>query len=108
MVDDVRTKLEPALAKASSSTDFSHTYATLANFADEWSRSTSAKSHALSDSQVALAKTFANADQIPLRPIPWLFIIPGLFLAALAGVTLLPERKRVAVEAPRPEALSAS
>ena len=55
-----------------------------------------------------LANTFANADRIPLRPIPWLFIIPGLFLAALAGVTLLPERRRVAADGPLPEALSPS
>ena len=96
MVADVRTKLEPALAKASPTTDFARTFPTLATFADVWQRSTSAKSHALSDSQVSLSSTFANADRIPLRPIPWLFIIPGLLLAAAAGVTLLPARDRAA------------
>jgi hypothetical protein len=39
----------------------------------------------LSDSQLALSSTFANADRIPLRPIPWLFIVPGLALTLLAG-----------------------
>ena len=38
---------------------------------------------ALSDSQVALAATFANANRIPLRPIPWLFIVSGIVLALL-------------------------
>ena len=80
----------------------------LATFADEWRRSTSAKSHALSDSQVALSGTFANADKIPLRPIPWLFIVPGLVLAVLAGATLVPERRRAVIEARRPGVLSPS
>ena len=96
MVADVRTKLEPALAQASPATDFARAFPTLASFADEWQRSTSAKSHALSDSQLALSSTFANADKIPLRPIPWMFILPGLLLAALAGVSLLPARDRSA------------
>ena len=107
MAADVRTKLQPALAKASPSTDFTQAYATLAAFADEWHRSTSAKSHALSSSQVSLSSTFTNADRIPLRPIPWLFIIPGIILAVLAGATLIPERGRVAA-ATGTEALSAS
>jgi hypothetical protein len=80
MVDDVQTKLEPALASHTIADNFATSFPTLARFADEWQRSTSAKSHALSDSQVALASTFANADRIPLRPIPWLFIIPGIVL----------------------------
>jgi hypothetical protein len=78
MVSDVRTKLEPALAPAleqdSGATaghqQFSATFPTLATFADTRVRSTSAKSHALSDSQVAFGSTFANADRIPLEPIP--------------------------------------
>ncbi len=90
MVRDVTTNLEPAFARELPGTDFATTFPTLARFAAEWQRSTSAKSHALSTSQVALASTFANADRIPLRPIPWLFIVPGLLLALLATLTLLP------------------
>jgi hypothetical protein len=90
MASDVRTKLEPAMVKASPGGDFATAFPTLSGFADEWRRSTSAKSHALSDSQVALSSTFANADKIPLRPIPWMFIVSGLVLAVLAGATLLP------------------
>ena len=108
MASDVVTKLEPALAKASPTTGFARTFPVLASFADNWQRSTSAKSHALSDSQVALSSTFANADKIPLRPIPWLFIGPGLVLALLAGVTLVPERRRAVVDARSPGVLSPS
>lgn len=68
MVADVRDKLEPAFARQVPATDFAARLPTLANFADEWHRSTSAKSHALSDSQVALSGTFAIAGKIPLRP----------------------------------------
>ena len=52
-----------------------------------------ARPEQLSDSQVKFASTFANADQIPLEPIPWMFIVPGLALALLAGLTLLPARR---------------
>jgi hypothetical protein len=107
MVADVQTKLEPALAQASPTTNFAYTYATLAGFSDTWQQSTSAKSHALSDSQVALSGTFANANRIPLRPIPWLFIIPGLVLAVLAGAALLPAFGRAPAAARQPGALPA-
>jgi len=108
MVVDVRTKLEPALARASATTDFARNYPTLARFADEWQRSTSAKSHALSDSQVALASTFANADKIPLRPIPWLFIAPGLLLALAAAAMLVPMGSRAMVRSRASGVLSPS
>ena len=103
MVSDVRTKLEPAFAREAPTTDFAQTFPTLAHFADEWHASTSAKSHALSDSQVALAATFADAHKIPLRPIPWMFIVPGLVLALLAGITLLPRRALELAESKRAE-----
>ncbi len=99
MVDDVRTKLEPALGDHE---QFVAAFPTLATFADTWVRTTSAKSHALSDSQVSLGSTFANADRIPLEPIPWMFIIPGFVIAALAGATLLPTRRRASVPSPVP------
>jgi hypothetical protein len=66
MVADVRTRLEPAMGGP----EFTRAFPTLATFADQWVRTTSTKSHALSDSQVALGATFANADRIPLEPIP--------------------------------------
>jgi hypothetical protein len=93
MADDVTGKLEPAFARALPGVEFGKEFPTLSRFTAEWHRSTSAKSHALSDSQVALASTFANADKIPLRPIPWLFIVPGLLLALLAGVSLIPAKR---------------
>ena len=71
-------------------------------------QTTSAGSHALSDSQVALSATFANADRIPLRPIPWMFILPGLLLAVLARASLLPGRRSVRAEVVRPSAVPAS
>jgi hypothetical protein len=95
MVNDVRDKLEVALEERAGVDSFPQTFPTLASFADEWRRSTSAKSHALSNSQVALAPTFANADKIPLRPIPWLFIAPGLVLAVISGVSVVAARRRV-------------
>ena len=68
MADDVRTKLEPALAQAAPSTDFPQSYPTLARFADEWQRSTSAKSHALSDSQVAVVEHVRERRPDPAAP----------------------------------------
>ena len=94
MVDDVRTKLEPAFAAAAAadaagnSSTFAERFPTLSAFAESWVSSTSAQSHALSDSQRDLGPTFANADKIPIRPIPWMFMIPGLVLAASAAWTL--------------------
>jgi hypothetical protein len=108
MVADVRTKLEVALQERAGVESFPASYPTLAGFADEWQRSTSAKSHALSDSQVALAGTFANADKIPLRPIPWLFIAPGALLAVLGGVSLLVEGRRVGARRARAASPAAS
>lgn len=107
LASDVRTKLEPALAQAAPSIDFARQYSTLAGFADEWQQATSTKSHALSDSQVALSSTFANADKIPLRPIPWLFILPGLVLALLAGAALVPALRHAPADARRAGALPA-
>ena len=88
MVADVQTVVIPRLRELGVD-DFSAKYPTLAKFADAWQGSTSAKSHALSDSQVALSATFANADRIPLEPIPWMFIIPGAALAVAAGAALV-------------------
>jgi hypothetical protein len=106
MVSDVRTKLEPALAaqqglsQAEGEAAFATSFPTLANFATTWQQSTSAKSHALSDSQVALGPTFANADRIPLQPIPWMFIVPGFVIAVFAGASLVPARRSVRAAAP--------
>lgn len=94
MAHDVQTKLEPALEGHMGTGSFATTFPTLAHFSEEWQRTTSAKSHALSDSQVALGPTFANADRIPLRPIPWLFIVPGATLALVAGAALLMSTRR--------------
>ncbi|HEY8216751.1 MAG TPA: hypothetical protein VIH82_06440 [Acidimicrobiia bacterium] len=90
MVEEVRTAVAPTIGEA----DFDRDFPKLATFADQWERTNSAKSHALSDSQVALASTFANADKIPLEPIPWLFIVPGAVIAALAGASLVPALRR--------------
>lgn len=94
MARDVQTKLEPALEQHMGTGSFATIFPTLAHFSEEWVRTTSAKSHALSDSQVALGPTFANADSIPLRPIPWLFIVPGAALALVAGAALLMSTRR--------------
>jgi len=106
MVSDVRTKLEPALAAqqgqspAAGEAAFATRFPTLADFATTWQQSTSAKSHALSDSQVALGPTFTNADRIPLQPIPWMFIVPGFLIAVCAGASLVPARRSVRAVAP--------
>lgn len=94
MVRDVLTKLAPALDAQMGEGTFAQRYGTLATFSDTWQRSTSAKSHALSDSQLAMGSAFANADKIPLRPIPWLFIGPGLALSLLAGAALVASKRR--------------
>jgi uncharacterized membrane protein HdeD (DUF308 family) len=100
MAADVHTKLSPALEQRLGAGEFAQQFPTLAEWVDSWQSSISAQSHDLSDSQVAFASTFANADKIPLEPIPWMFIIPGVVLAILAGVTLLPARRNA--EAPAP------
>ena len=95
MVADVQGVLKPAMQRADAA-DFAVTFPTLARFADEWQRSTSAKSHALSDSQVALSTTFTNADQIP-----WMFILPGIALVLLAGIALGASPRSVTASVPR-------
>ncbi len=90
MAGDVATRLEPALASAEGKDTFAADFPALATFTTNWRASISAQSHALSDSQVALAPTFAEADKIPLRPIPWLFLLPGGALALLGAASLLP------------------
>ncbi len=106
MANDVQTKPLPAWAAqqgvsgATAKETFTSTFPTLATFAETWNATTSAKSHALSDSQVALAPAFANADKIDLEPIPWLFIVPGFVIAVLAGFTLVPARRTALATAP--------
>lgn len=91
MASDVATKLAPALTATSGAADtFATDFPALATFTTSWRSSISAQSHALSDSQVALAPTFANANKIPLRPIPWLFIISGALLALLGTTSVTP------------------
>ena len=108
MVSDVRTKLEPAFVRQLGEGDtagrrvYESSFPTLAKFTGDWTGSLSAQSHALSDSQVALAPTFANADKIPLSPIPWLFIGPGAVIAILAVGALVPARRRRAAATPAP------
>ena len=100
MVADVRTRLQPALSDQLGEGDaagrqvFESSFPALARFSDDWTRTLSAQSHALSDSQVALAPAFANVDRIPLEPLPWLFIVPGAVLAVLGAATLLPAVRR--------------
>jgi hypothetical protein len=100
MVTDVRTRLEPtftaqlAEGEAAGRRVFESRYPALARFAGDWTRTLSVQSHALADSQVELAPVFANADRIPLGPIPWLFMGPGVVLAVLAGGSLVPALRR--------------
>jgi hypothetical protein len=101
LANDVATKLMPALANSSAGQDtFAADFPALATFTTNWQSSISIQSHVLSDSQVALAATFANADKIPLRPIPWLFIIPGALLAMLAVASLVPRWRTSTVSEP--------
>jgi hypothetical protein len=100
MVTDVRSGLEPALVQqlgegpTAGRRVFESSFPALTRFAGDWTRTLSAQSHALADSQVALAPTFASADRIPLGPIPWLFIVPGTAIALLAGGSLVPALRR--------------
>ncbi len=106
MASDVTNKLEPMLAgqlhqsPADGQRAFAADFPTLATFSTNWESSISAQSHALSSSQVALASTFANANKIPLQPIPWLFIGPGIALTLLGPASLVPVRRRVHTPVP--------
>jgi hypothetical protein len=100
MASDVHTKLQPALDQELGAGAFAQQFPELATWVGSWQGSISAQSHELSDSQVRFASTFSSADKIPLEPIPWLFIVPGFALAILAGVSLVPARRRA--EAPVP------
>jgi len=108
MVADVTGKLEPALAAkqgleaTAGQAGFARDFPALSGFASNWHSGISAKSHALSDSQVAFAPVFANANRIPLRPIPWMFIVSGAVLALLAGASLAPLRRGSQVRLPAP------
>lgn len=94
MASDVGQKLEPGLGArlAPAGTDprqaFAQAFPTLASWVESWQGGISAKSHDLSSSQVRLSSTFARANRIRLRPIPWLFIGPGAVLVVLALATL--------------------
>jgi hypothetical protein len=96
-VSDVTTLLPEAFARAreTSYADaqayMAQRFPALTRFATDW-QTLSGPSHELSDSQVALADTFANADRIPLGAVPWLFLVPGALLAIAAGTQLARER----------------
>ncbi len=96
MAHDASTSLPTALGLDSAA--FATAYPALATFSTTWQSSISAQSHALSDSQVALAPAFASAHRLPLAPIPWLFIGPGLLLAVLGAAAL----GGAAADEPRP------
>jgi len=96
MADDVSDQLAPAFA------DFRTEFPVLASFTSNWQGGISAQSHALSDSQVALAPTFANANRIPLRPIPWLFILSGALLALAGAAALAPAWRTQPARVPAP------
>jgi hypothetical protein len=105
MVRDVRDRLRPALTDEPGGRDFDVRFPVLARFADDWANGISRRSHDLSDSQVRYAPTFADADRIPLRPIPWLFVVPGASVALLAGGSLVAgARLRRPVPSPHPAA----
>ena len=101
LATDVTTKLVPALATTSAQPNtFNAEFPALATFTSTWQSSISAQSHALSDSQVALAATFANANKIPLWPIPWLFIVSGSLLALLGMASMAPRWRAATAAAP--------
>ena len=99
MAADVASTLRPELDRALGAGAFARDFPTLDRWTDSWRRSTSAQSHALSDSQVELAPAFANADRIPLEPIPWMFIVPGAVLALTAGAALVATRRKAPASA---------
>jgi hypothetical protein len=109
VVSDVNTKVVPAFASARHlSPADAHAYVAsafpaMSKFVAIWP-SLTAPSHDLANSQVRFAPVFANADRIPLGPIPWLFIVPGALLALLSGAWLISSRssERAAATHPRP------
>jgi hypothetical protein len=96
MANDVSARLAPALGAS----DFRTAYPALASFTSNWQGGISKQSHALSDSQVALAPTFANANRIPLRLIPWMFILPGALLALFGVASIAPAWRAQPVRVP--------
>ena len=96
---DISTALPVAFARAmgiSEADAASHVaqrFPAMTAFAEHWP-ALSGPSHELSDSQVALSETFANADGIPLGAVPWLFLVPGALLAVGAAASLARDRSR--------------
>lgn len=45
---------------------------------------------------------FAQAQSLPMRQLPWMFIVPGLIIMAIAGLQLAAAYRRRAVVSPRP------
>jgi hypothetical protein len=101
---DLSTALPVAFARArgTSETDaeayLAQRFPAVTRFVQGWP-ALSGPSHELSDSQVELSGTFANADQIPLGAVPWLFLVPGAVLAVGAAAALVRDRHRAGVPA---------
>jgi hypothetical protein len=70
-------------------------YPALTAFTTSWP-AISGPAHDLSDSQVELSDSFADADRIPLGAVPWLFLVPGVLLAVTAGAHVALDRTRSA------------
>jgi hypothetical protein len=106
---DLSTALPVAYARATGTTveqaqaRIAERFPAVTRFVDAWP-ALSGPSHELSDSQVALAGTFHDADQIPLGAVPWLFLVPGALLAAGAASALLVDRGRDRQRGRAPEA----
>ena len=56
----------------------------LARFLDDWESELSGSAHDISQSQIQFMDEFHEADATPYRALPWLFVVPGVLLAAVA------------------------
>ncbi len=69
-------------------------YPTFGKFVADWKSTISLASHTLATNQVASTDEFHNADGLPFRAVPWLFIVPGIALVVSAAAALVLSRAK--------------
>jgi hypothetical protein len=65
----------------------------VAIFLRDWEAGLSASAHDISQSQIRFMDEFHDADATPYRALPWLFVGPGLVVAAIAVGSILLDRR---------------
>lgn len=108
MVAEADTRLIPDFAKRVGRPEpvvraqLGRDFPAFATFLERWpSISKGPTGGPLAAKQKAVVSDFAEADETPVLELPWLVIVPGAFLALLAGVALARRREPATRSEPR-------